>query len=124
MIHGIIESESLDDMAVLHRVKIVKAYQEQHPEANTKTWTINKIELSGKNIAPFLKKLPESIKPEWYALLWDSKRVYVVFWHKVFQISNVDPWKKEEFQQVIDYGVRQGVQRKYWLKMRETITNW
>ena len=124
MIHGIIESESLDDIAVFQRVRIVKSYQEQHPEANTQIWTINKIDLPRKCIAPFIKALSKSIKPAWYALLWDSKQVYIIFKNKIFQISNVDPWKKEEFQQVIDYGVKQGVQRKYWFKMRETMTNW
>jgi|SRR3989344_3716960 len=118
---GIIETESLENKKILGDFNILKSYEESHPEDEVKAWTINKISLEWEGTLNLIKKLSKSMNGGWYSLIWNDEFVWVIFRDKFFKIKNENPWNKKEFNEVVDYGLSQGIKKIYFDNLRNSI---
>jgi len=122
MFKGIIDLESLNDANILNEIKVVKKYEEYHPEANIKHWHGLKIEISDGKIKSFTERISKVIKRDWYAIFWNKDDVFVVFFKKVFKLSR-EKVKSSNYKEVRDYGIKNNIQEKY-MNFQKEIDSW
>jgi hypothetical protein len=109
---GVIIEESLEDVGVLKKAKIVntkvEAVTEKHKTPWIKQWTLHTIEISEKRIESFAKELSKALdsKHDWYADFKNDSTHYIIFRNKVFR---VDRTSKEQYAAVTKYGMSLGI---------------
>ena len=112
-IGGIIE-ESLEDISILKKVKIIKTkvekVTEKHKTPWLKQWTLYTVEIQENGANEIAKELSKVIdskhKGSWYIDFKNNHYHYIIFKNKVFK---VDRSKKEEYDNVINYGISIGI---------------
>ncbi len=111
---GIIIEESLENKAILKKVKIISTTVEKvTPEHKTpwiKQWTLHTVEIPEEKADAVAKELSESIdkkhKSSWYVDFENNKYHYIIFSGKFFKINKK---KQEEYYSVVDYAVSLGI---------------
>ena len=84
---GWVIDESLDDVAILHKLKILDKKIEENIEGDTKrVWTLYTIEFDDKEINKVSKIFEEHMKLEYYAHFTNGKKLLIVFHGKSFVI--------------------------------------
>lgn len=122
---GVIIEESLDDKAVLERVKIVKTkvepVTEHHKTPWLKQWTLHTCEIPEENIDDVAEKLSKSLDDNyWYADFKNDNFHYIIFPNKVFK---VDRSKPVQYVEVTKHGVSLGIP-DYQLDFSPAIKQW
>ncbi|MBU4246129.1 MAG: hypothetical protein ABIF85_01620 [Nanoarchaeota archaeon] len=114
MFKGFILSESLNTPTLLNEFRKIYVKVEDRPESkNARFWHLFKIETDDKNIEEVAKKISKELKYGRYAHFWNGKFVYVSFVNKVFKIPQEKKWSSKEFQEVKEYGAKNGVGEEY-----------
>jgi len=100
-LHGIVIKESINAEA---RKKLNIA-----GEKKSRDWTLLKISLPQERLAETEKIIQEGLKPgKFYAHLYGSGRLIVVFREKVFHIlADKSTWKP-----AVEYGIKTGIPRR------------
>ena len=109
---GIIIEESLRDKSILKNVHIVKTEIEKvtdkHNTPWLKKWTLHTIEVSEKKIMELSENISNALESEhnWYADFKNETHHFIIFRGKVFV---VDRSRKEEYEEVKNYGIKLGI---------------
>jgi len=109
---GIIIEESLEDKDVLKDVEIletnVETVTEKHKTPWLKQWTLHTVEIPEDTVGEIVEKISKSLDREhsWYADFKNPETHYIIFRDKVFKVNRN---KKEEYDEVIKYGVSLGI---------------
>lgn len=111
---GVIIEESLDDKAVLYKVKIVKTEVEKvtkkHATPWYEQWTLHTVRIPEKNASAIARELSRSISTahdtNWYADFQNDKFHYIVFKGKVFKVRLGD---EKGYSKATDYGISLGI---------------
>jgi hypothetical protein len=109
---GVIIEESLEDKAVLSRVKIIKTRGEQvierHKTPWVKQWTLHTIEVPAKKAKEIAEEISNSLdsKHAWYADFKNDAIHYIIFRKNFFCI---DKKSKEQYDEAKQYGISLGI---------------
>jgi len=109
---GAIIEESLENMDVLKKVKILETeivpYSEKLKTPWVKQWTIHTVEVPEKLADDITKEISESLDKEhvWYADFKNDKIHYLIFRNRVFKI---DVTNKEQYAEAVAYGISLGI---------------
>ncbi len=112
MFKGIIIEESLEDMEVLKKVKIVSTEVEKVTESFktpwVKQWTMHTVEIPENEVQSISDILSISLDKEhvWYADFRSDTHHYIIFRDKVFYI---DRKNKEQYDEAKHYGLSLGI---------------
>lgn len=112
---GTIIEESLRDLSVLKKLKIistkVEPATEKHQTPWIKQWTLHKIEIPeslAEDVAEFISKnLDYSRKSSWYADYKNDLRHYIIFKDKIFLIDIKE--HPEKYLEAKQYGISLGI---------------
>jgi hypothetical protein len=122
MFKGLIESESLKDQTILKKLHAVQSHQEHHPGQNTEVVTVYKVQIPDNKIKSTINTISDQyIKPDWYALFWNEKTVFVVFQNKIFMLKNITPWDAQEIEIFAKYAMMHGIMKKHIDNLRQTM---
>lgn len=109
---GVIIGESLENVSILKKLKIIdtkiESVTEKHKTPWIKQWTLHNVEIwkdQADNIAKELSEVLDS-EHDWYADFKNDEFHYIIFRNKVFKI---DRSKKEQYDDVTKYGVSLGI---------------
>lgn len=123
---GVIIEESLEDISVLNKVKvietIVEEVTEEHKTPWLNKWTIHTVEIEdniGDELSHVISSALES-QHDWYVDYRNDKFHYVIFRGKVFKI---DRSKSYEYEEIKRYGVSKGIP-DYQLDFSYHIEEW
>ncbi|HLC45394.1 MAG TPA: hypothetical protein VJI67_00815 [archaeon] len=109
---GVIIEESLQDKAVLEKLRILSTKTETVTESHNtpwlKQWTLHSIEVSEKDADDASEEIRKALdsKHAWYADFKNDKRHYIVFKDKIFK---VDRSSKKEYEEATKHGIALGV---------------
>ena len=109
---GVIIEESLENISVLKKLKIISTkiefVTEKHKTPWIKQWTLHNVEILEDQADNIAKELSEVLDSEhnWYADYKNNELHYIIFRNKVFKI---DRSKKEQYDNVTKYGVSLGI---------------
>ena len=109
---GVIIEESIEDKAVLKKVRILKTKIEpvtaKHRTPWVKQWTLHTIEIPESQAEQIAKEHSKSLDSQhaWYADFKNDATHYVIFRKKIFK---VDRTKKEQYNAVTRYGMSLGI---------------
>jgi hypothetical protein len=123
---GVIIEESLENKAVLKKVKILKTEIEKAtPEYKTpwvKQWTLHTVEIPEKQAKQIAEELSNSLDSQhnWYADFKNNLHHYIVFYKKVFYI---DRRNKEQYNEAKEYGISLGIP-EYQVDFHPDIKEW
>lgn len=123
---GIIIEESLENKAILKKVKITKTKVEKvTPEHKTpwiKQWTLHTVEIPEEKADSIAKELSLSLDShhDWYADFKNEKVHYIIFRNKVFKVARAKP---EQYKPVTGYGLTLGIP-DYQLDFSPAIEEW
>ncbi len=111
---GVIE-ESLKNKNILDELQPYFYSQriENVPEDTVPLWHTNEYRLDEKQLMTFMDSLKDNILDTWYIHAFDEKKLYVILQGKYFCIS---PKKDKTWDEMIEYGVRVGKVKKYFLE--------
>ena len=114
MFKGFILSESLNNPVILNDFRKIYVKIEVHPESkDAHFWALFKVEIDDKDIKKVVEKVSQEMKIGWYAHFWNGITVYITFTNKIFIIPQEKKWQSKEYQEVKEYGVKNGVGAKY-----------
>jgi len=102
---GVIVEESLDDKAVLKKVKIVKT-KESFDDVTQSDWRIHTVEAEDKNIDSVIKLGSKCIKNGWWMDFRKDNVGFIVFQNKFFKITKDDLTNQKKAQK---YAISVGV---------------
>lgn len=111
--HGVIIEESLEDVSVLKKLKIISTKLEQVTERHKtpwiKQWTLHTVEIPKEQASKIAPKLSKALDSEhaWYADYKTEKDHYIIFRDKVFHIT--DRTNKAQYDKAKRYGIRLGI---------------
>ena len=123
---GVVIEESLENASILKKLKIidtkVESATEKHKTPWIKQWTLHTVEIPENQAYNIAKELGEVLDSEhdWYADFKNNHFHYIIFRNKVFK---VDRSKKEQYDNVIKYGVSLGIP-DYQLDFSPHINEW
>lgn len=109
---GIIIEESLENRAILKRVKIlstrVENVTEKHKTPWVSQWTMHTVEVSEAKAGEIADEIKRSLdhKHSWYADFKNKIHHYIIFRDKVFSI---DRKSKEQYDKVKRHGISLGI---------------
>ncbi|MHB9031895.1 MAG: hypothetical protein ACYC6L_02485 [Anaerolineae bacterium] len=109
---GVIIAESLENDAVMDRVKVTGTEISKVTEPDVTPWldhwTIQSIEVDETNADEVAQLLSTALKPDeaWYADYHNDSYHYIIFRGKVFKVDRSD---KEQYRQVKDFGTARGI---------------
>lgn len=109
---GVIIEESLEDKAVLKKIKIVKTkvekVTERHKTPWVKQWTLHTVEVPERDADSIAKEISESLdsKHNWYADFKTDEVHYIIYRHKVFKVNRTN---KKEYDEATKYGISLGI---------------
>ena len=125
---GVIIEESLENKAVLKKLKIIRTEVEkvtkEHHTPWLKQWTLYTVEISENHADEIAKELSKSLDSKhigsWYADFKNNSHHYIIFHNKFFK---VDRSKKEQYNNVVKYGLSLGIP-KHQLDFSPDIKEW
>lgn len=123
---GVIIEESLENKAVLKKVKIIKTKVEKvtakHKTPWIKQWSLHTVEISENNAEEIAKEISKSLDSEhnWYADFKNEKVHFIIFRNKVFKINR---GKKEEYDRAKNYGISLGIP-EYQVDFHPEVKEW
>jgi hypothetical protein len=101
---------------VLDNYEVIDTYQEYWPGEDIETLYISKVKIFEDQFNYFIEKLSNQwIEDGWFAVVWNDKKVFVVLKNKMYNLQNIDPWNKQEFSELLDYGKQYDIDKKYFL---------
>lgn len=110
---GVIIEESLGDLSVLKKTKIISTSVEKvTPKHNTpwvKQWTLHTVEIPEKKGDEFGEMCSwafDPTHPQWYVDYKNDRYHFIIFNGQVFK---VDISKPEQYKDVTDYGISIGI---------------
>ena len=109
---GIIIEESLEDKSVLKDIKIlstkVEEVTKEHQTPWLKQWTLHTVKIMESKAEQIAEKISEALDSEhnWYADFKNETFHFIIFKNKVFK---VDKKKKEQYEEVVKYGISLGI---------------
>jgi len=109
---GVIIEESLEDRAILDKVKILNTKVEnvtpQHKTSWLTKWTLDTVEISEGKADIIADRLCKSLdkKHPWYADYKNEKYHYVIYRDKVFKVDLSDP---KLYRHAKEYGISIGI---------------
>ncbi len=109
---GTVIEESLENKAVLKKMKItateVEQVTEKHKTPWIKTWTLDTVEIPENKASKIAKELSACLdsKHAWYADFKNATHHYIIFRNKVFYI---DRMSKAEYDRAKQYGISLGI---------------
>jgi len=109
---GIIIEESLENKAVLEKVKImstkVEPVTEKHKTPWVKQWTLHTVKISENEAQDIAEKISKALDSEhnWYADFKNESFHFIIFKDKIFKI---DRTSKEQYDQAKEYGISIGI---------------
>lgn len=124
--NGLIIEESIEDNSIIKKLKIlnteVEKVTDEHKTPWIKQWTLHTVEISENQVDNLAKELSEVLDSEhnWYADFKNDNFHYIIFRNKIFK---VDRSKKEQYDEVIKYGVNLGIP-DYQLDFSPHIKEW
>lgn len=116
MFKGFILSESLNNPLILNSLQKEYVKIEKHSEANNKYplyWHLFKVSVQDNDIKQTADNIAKDIKPDWYAHFWNGHEVYICFTNKVFVIPHEKHWSSSQYQEVIEYAKKNGIEERY-----------
>jgi hypothetical protein len=123
---GAIIEESLENKAVLKKVKILKTEVEKAtPEHKTpwvKQWTIHTIEIPEKQADLIARELSSSLDSQhrWYADFKNDTHHYIIFYKKIFYVGRRS---KEQYDEARKYGISLGLP-EYQVDFHPDVKEW
>ena len=126
MFKGVIIEESLQDNAVLKKVKILKTKIEQvtgrHKTPWIKRWTLHTVKIPATEAEKIAKELSKTLdsKHSWYADFKDNSIHYIIFRNRVFKIEREN---KEQYDEAKEYGISLGIP-EYQVDFHPKIKKW
>ena len=125
---GIIIEESLENKAVLKKVKIlstkVKKVTPQHQTPWILQWTLHTVEISGNKAKEIAEEIRESLDSKhggsWYADFKNSKTHYIIFRNRIFIIDRTN---KNDYDKAKKYGLSLGIP-EYQVDFHPDIKAW
>ncbi len=112
MYYGIVETESLANPTVLKQLNVHKTVVIEPPESTSaKEWNINILHIDDQSVDRTKESISTNIKDEWFAVLFNDKKFYVIFRHKIFELERQR--KNKAYRQMVDYGESHGIQKIY-----------
>ena len=109
---GIVIEESLQNLEILKRLKILSTKVEQVIEAHKtpwlKQWTLHTVEIDESDAQNIANKISVSLdsKHDWYADFKNDKYHFIIFRNKVFRVNRNNP---EGYKEVKKYGISLGI---------------
>lgn len=110
---GVIIEESLADMSVLDKIKIVKTDVEPlKPEHKTPwltQWTLHTIEIPEEDAEKFAHEISHAIETahsNWYTDFKNDRYHYIIYPHKIFKVDLHEPVLYKDAR---EYGVSLGI---------------
>lgn len=111
---GVIIAESLEDSAVLKKLKVVSTNVEKTTKEDKtpwiKQWTFHKVEIPEDKADEIAKDISKALDSKhsssWYTDFKNDKFHYIIFRNKIFK---VDRSKKEQYTKVKEYGKKIGI---------------
>lgn len=109
---GVIIEESLENKAVLKKVKVTSTEIDPVTERSktpwVENWTLDTVEIPENKASKIAKELSESLdsKHNWYADFKNGTHHYIIFRNRVFYI---DRTKKVEYERASQYGISLGI---------------
>ena len=95
--HGVIIEESLDNMEVLDKVKIIKTkvspVNEKHKTPWVKQWTLHTVEIPEQDAGKVAEQLSKDLDKEhaWYADFKNENYHFIVYRGKIFKVDLKTP---------------------------------
>jgi hypothetical protein len=125
---GVIIEESLDEKKILNdkRIKIISTEVEkvtqEHKTPWLNKWTLHKVEIDEENAEKIVDLLSTSLDKihNWYADFRNNKYHFIVFKKKIF-VVNLN--RKEEYRDVIRYGLKLGIP-EYQVDFHPEVEKW
>ena len=109
---GVVIEESLQNLEILKRLKILSTKVEQVIEAHKtpwlKQWTLHTVEIDESNAQNIADKISTALDSEhnWYADFKNDKYHFIIFRDKVFKVNRNKP---EDYEEVKKYGINLGI---------------
>lgn len=110
---GVIIEESLGDLSVLKKVKIISTSIEKvtsrHNTPWVKQWTLHKIEIPEKkadDIAELISWSFDPSHPQWYIDYKNSRYHFIIFNGQIFKVDLENPG---QYKDARDYGISIGI---------------
>jgi len=109
---GVIIKESLDNKAVLEKIKVVSTVVQKvidrHKTPWLKEWTLHTIEIPEDQALSLAEEISRSLDKDhaWYADFKNSTWHYIVFLNKIFFI---DQSNQSQYNQAKEYGLSLGI---------------
>jgi hypothetical protein len=110
--NGTIIEESLEEVSVLKKVKILKTKIEkvvkEHKTPWIEQWTMHAVEISKAEVEEIADQISKSLDSEhdWYADFKNDLVHYIIFKNKVFKINRQS---KEGYDKATKYGISLGI---------------
>jgi hypothetical protein len=106
---GVLIEESLNDLSILHLLRIVETNLRALEGQSGRKLTFHKVEVADSDIKAVLHQAVIIIKSGWYLHLVRSGVMKVIFSGRVFEINDGD---HKKFQEVRRYGITQGIKEE------------
>lgn len=109
---GVIIEESLQDLEIFKKLKIISTkiepVTESHKTPWLKQWTLHTVEINENDAQDIANKIGAALDLEhnWYADFKNDKYHFIIFRNKVFR---VDRSKLKEYEEVTKYGINLGI---------------
>ena len=109
---GVVIEESLQDLKILKRLKIITTKVEQvtgsHKTPWLKQWTLHAVEIDESNAQNIADKISTALDSghNWYADFKNDKYHFIIFRDKVFKVNRNKP---EDYEEVKKYGINLGI---------------
>ncbi len=111
---GTIIEESLANTKVLDCLKITHTNVERvvpsHETPELTKWTLHEVELESDQLDEIATRISHSIKPKWYAHLYNNEQFVVVFQEKVLDFARKDAKARREVE---EYGISLGISAEH-----------
>lgn len=124
---GVIIEESLADISVLKKVKIlstgVERVTEKHQTSWIKQWTLHNVEVPEEKAAEIAEDISRALdrEHEWYADYKTDTDHYIIYRDKVFHVT--DRASVEQYDAAKEYGISIGIPA-YQVDFSPNVTRW
>lgn len=124
---GVIIEESLADISVLKKVKILSTKVEcvtaKHQTPWIKRWTLHSVEVPKEKAAEIAKDISRALdrEHEWYADYKTDTDHYIIYRDKVFHVT--DRASAEQYDEAKKYGISVGIP-VYQVDFSPHVTRW
>lgn len=89
---GTYELESFNSHSIISNLKNLSkeiyAYTIQKPDSESKSWNIKYIQFDSKDMQKILSLVKSGLREGWYCLLWDDKKIYIIFSNGTATLKN------------------------------------